>query len=194
MPVFDPAQPAADSELKSAPVRENFIALKALIDAIPPAQKGDKGDQGDPGQDGSPGPQGPAGTITWGFTWMGAWQNQGYVGGNVVSYQGQLYVCFDMPLNSDPPAGNTEWHLLSIAGPAGQDGVNGQDGAPGPQGPAGEVSSSDLNNALAKTLATTSANSNGVAPLAAAPNDPPTAADWQVLADKMNELIVALRR
>ena len=26
------------------------------------------------------------------------------------------------------------------------------------------------------------------------PNDPPTATDWQVLADKMNELITALRR
>ena len=39
-----------------------------------------------------------------------------------------------------------------------------------------------------------SANSNGVDLIAYSPSDPPTAADWQALADKMNELITALRR
>ena len=48
----------------------------------------------------------------------------------------------------------------------------------------------DLNTAIGGT----SANSNGVALIAYSPSDPPTAADWQVLADKMNELIAALRR
>ena len=155
MPVFDPAQPAADSELKSAPVRENFIALKALIDAIPPPQKGDKGDQGEPGPQGAQGPDGRS--IA-----------------NILD-DGYGRCCIQM---SD---GSTYGPFIVASGPQ---------GGQGPQGPAGEVSASDLTNALA----TTSANSNGVAPLAAAPNDPPTAADWQVLADKVNELIAALRR
>ena len=46
MPVFDPAQPATDSELKSAPVRENFIALKALIDDLPAGPPGPQGRRG----------------------------------------------------------------------------------------------------------------------------------------------------
>ena len=48
----------------------------------------------------------------------------------------------------------------------------------------------DLNSALGSTFA----NSNGVDLIAYSPSDPPTAADWQALADKMNELIMALRR
>jgi len=81
-------------------------------------------------------------------------------------------------------------------GPQGQQGNNGSDGAPGQQGPPGpqgnpgEVSSADLTNALGST----SANTNAVGLIAYAPSDPPTAADWQVLADKVNELIAALRR
>ena len=40
----------------------------------------------------------------------------------------------------------------------------------------------------------TSANSNTAGLLAYVPSDPPTAADWQALADKVTELIAALRR
>ena len=68
--------------------------------------------------------------------------------------------------------------------------MTGNDGPQGPQGTTGEVSSMDPNTAIDST----SANSNGVDLIAYSPRDPPTAADWQALADKMNELITALRR
>ena len=38
MPTFNPNEPATDSDLKSAPVRDNFNALKAEIDAAPTTQ------------------------------------------------------------------------------------------------------------------------------------------------------------
>jgi hypothetical protein len=49
-------------------------------------------------------------------------------------------------------------------------------------------------SAACQPQAGTSANTNAVSQLAYIPNDPPTAADWQALADKVNELIAALRR
>lgn len=183
MKTFDPQYPQNGQNADADKLRAQLNALKGLIDAIPPTQKGDKGD---PGLAGPPGPQGPAGSTAWGFTWQGDWSAQVYGAGCVVLYNGALYLATQM-CGPDAPGVDPHWQQLSIVGPAGRDGT---DGAPGPQGPQGEVSAGDLNNALA----TTSANSNGVALIAAAPNDPPTAADWQVLADKMNELIVALRR
>jgi hypothetical protein len=78
-------------------------------------------------------------------------------------------------------------------GPQGFNGNNGNDGAPGPQGPQGnpgEVSTMDLNSALASALFGTSANSNGVATLDTPLTDP----DMETLRQKLNELIAALRR
>jgi hypothetical protein len=77
--------------------------------------------------------------------------------------------------------------------PRGADGSNGNDGgtgADGPQGPPGEVSSAQLNDAIQ----TTSANSNSVAELAGAISDPPQQMEVQAIADKLDELILALRR
>jgi len=68
--------------------------------------------------------------------------------------------------------------------PRGNDGSNGSDGAPG------EVSLQQLSDAIA----TTSANSNGVSTLDLFPSDPPTQAEMQDVVNKINELIVALRR
>ncbi len=68
--------------------------------------------------------------------------------------------------------------------PRGSDGANGSDGAPG------EVSLQQLSDAIA----TTSANSNGVSTLDLFPSDPPTQAEMQDVVNKINELIVALRR
>ena len=50
------------------------------------------------------------------------------------------------------------------------------------------------NAALASAIATTSANSNGVALLGLTVSDPPTQAEVQQIADKLDELINALRR
>ena len=75
-------------------------------------------------------------------------------------------------------------------GPPGMNGGNGQDGAQGIQGAPGEVT----NAALATAIAGTSGNSNGVATLGLVVSDPPTQAEVQAVANKLDELILALRR
>ncbi len=56
--------------------------------------------------------------------------------------------------------------------------------------PAGEVT----NAQLAAAILTTSTNSNQVATLDTAPQNPPTVDDYEMLRGKVNELINALRR
>jgi hypothetical protein len=78
-------------------------------------------------------------------------------------------------------------------GSDGIQGPSGNDGGPGPQGndgPPGEVT----NAQLASAIAGTSSNSNGVALLGLTVSDPPTQAEVQQIADKLDELINALRR
>ena len=75
-------------------------------------------------------------------------------------------------------------------GPQGPPGVDGMPGAQGPPGMDGEVSSSALSSAIGGT----SSNSDAVALLALAVSDPPTQAEMQSLANKLDELISALRR
>ena len=78
-------------------------------------------------------------------------------------------------------------------GVQGPDGVMGAQGTPGPQGlqgPAGEVT----NAALLGAIAGTSNTSNGVPILSLAISDPPTQAEVQAIADKIDELIDALKR
>ncbi len=69
----------------------------------------------------------------------------------------------------------------------------GSDGGPGPQGEPGgpgEVSLQQLTDAIA----TTSGNSNAVATLGMTVSDPPTQGEVQAIANKLDELILALRR
>ena len=63
-------------------------------------------------------------------------------------------------------------------------------GESGEQGPAGEVSQGDLETALGSS----SSNSNDVSFLNFSVNDPPTQQDVQLVLDKVDELIQALRR
>ena len=66
-------------------------------------------------------------------------------------------------------------------------------GFPGPQGdpgPPGEVTAQQLDDSIAGT----SANSNGVDTLSLTLSEPPSSAELQVVIDKLNELILALRR
>ena len=71
-----------------------------------------------------------------------------------------------------------------------------------PQGPPGDVSQNQLNDAMSQAItsatmgaaANSSANSNAVATLNLTVSDPPTQAEMQVLANKLDELILALRR
>ncbi len=66
----------------------------------------------------------------------------------------------------------------------------GSDGLPGAPGLPGEVSAQQL----ADGLLTCSANTNGVETLNITASDPPTQVEVQALINKVNELILALRR
>jgi hypothetical protein len=76
------------------------------------------------------------------------------------------------------------------AGAAGSEGPPGIQGEEGPQGMPGEVSLQQLTDAIA----TTSSNSNGVSTLDLTVNDPPTQGEVLLIANKLDELINALRR
>jgi hypothetical protein len=69
-------------------------------------------------------------------------------------------------------------------------GDTGSDGTQGVQGPPGEVT----NAALTAAISGTSNNSNGVTTLGLVVSDPPTQTEMQSLANKVDELLVALRR
>ena len=87
--------------------------------------------------------------------------------------------------------GNTLHFTFDIPrGQEGQEGQAGPTGSDGPQGPPGEVT----NVALAGAINGTSNNSNTVATLGLVVSDPPTQTEMQSLANKMDELLVALRR
>ena len=89
------------------------------------------------------------------------------------------------PAGPAGPAGaDGRWRLMTIVGPAGSD------GGPGPQGQPGEVSNQQLNNAIAGT----SANTNAIQLLGLTVSDPPTQSELQAVANKMDELIQAMRR
>ena len=89
---------------------------------------------------------------------------------------GTLHFTFDIPQGQ--------------VGASGSDGQQGIQGEPGPPGMPGEVSLQQLTDAIA----TTSANSNGVSTLEMTVNDPPTQGEVQLIANKLDELIPALRR
>jgi hypothetical protein len=76
------------------------------------------------------------------------------------------------------------------AGAAGGEGQQGIQGEEGPQGMPGEVSLQQLTDAIA----TTSSNSNGVSTLEMTVNDPPTQGEVLLIANKLDELINAMRR
>ncbi|MBL9183014.1 MAG: hypothetical protein JNN17_12810 [Verrucomicrobiaceae bacterium] len=116
---------------------------------------------------GPPGPEGPAGP-------------QGPEGAQGV--QGPMG-----PQGPEGPQGPS-------GGPPGPEGPMGPSGPTGPQGPPGEVTQTDLNNAELNMLSQSSANSNGVSTLNLVVSDPPTQSEVQDLANKLDELINALRR
>lgn len=184
---FDPTLPAFGSPDSSAEIRGQLNGLKDLIDAGVPGPQGPQGDpgsQGPAGTDGATGPQGPQGPqgppfiqpVVDGVTTLPAGSNATATS----SFDGtNLHFAFGLPQGAD---GNT--------GPQGLQGNEGPQGAQGPPGPQGEVSAVQL----AAAIATTSTNSNGVALLSLAVSAPPTQAEMQATADKLDELITALRR
>ena len=79
-------------------------------------------------------------------------------------------------------------------GPPGPEGPIGPSGPTGPQGPPGEVTQTDLNNAEQNMLSQSSANSNGVNTLGQAADGSYNPSQLQDLINKVDELILALRR
>ena len=168
---YDPAQPADHSELKSQVVRAQLNALNDKIDAVPAGPPGAEGPQGPPGSNGSDGLQGPQGpafatAVVDGVTTL----NPGDPASVTTFFDGSnVRFTFAIPRGAD--------------GMNGSNGTNGNDGA---QGPPGEVT----NAALAAAIAGTSANTNSVATL-----DAPFAdSDMEALRQKLNEMLLALRR
>ncbi len=164
---FDPLLPANNAPVIATELRSQFNGLHSLIQSMPVGPQGPPGPQGPQGADGLQGAQGPTGP-----------------GGS----QG--------PAGAEGPQG-----LAGPAGPAGPEGQGGATGAEGPVGPQGpegpagapgEVTTGQLNSAIS----TTSANSNTVSQLGAGftVSDPPTQAEVQQIAAKLDELIAALRR
>ena len=194
---FDPTYPPANALIDSAPLRDQFTSLKALIDAIVsvtgaqvlstatlnPGQPATatvalvgstlRFTFGIPrGNNGATGPQGPpfAGAVVDNVSTLDP-NDPAYVN---VNFDGNdVRFDFGIPRGFDGP-----------------EGPQGSDGPEGPQGPPGEVSLADLQNAIDGT----SANSNGVDFLGMIVSDPPTQAEVQQIADKVDELISALRR
>lgn len=189
--MFDPTYPPENAEIESAPLRSQFISLKTLIDAV----------------------SGVTSAVVDVVTTLPP-GSAAVVGVSVVGTQ--LHLSFQIPCGDNGELGQT--------GPEGPMGMQGPpfanavvdgvttlpagdqatvsvsfDGAnvrfsfgipQGQSGPPGEVTQAALNTAIAGT----STNSNLVGTLGMAVSDPPTQAEMQTLANKVDELILALRR
>jgi hypothetical protein len=234
---YDPAYPATNALIESAPMRAQFNGLKDLIDAIqtvtaaqidavntlPPGESAvvmlsvsggmlhftfgiPQGQEGSNGNDGAPFAavvvdavntllSGEPATVE--STFDGSTVHltfgipQGPDGGNGMDGPPFAAAVVDS-VNTLPPGeqatvessfdGSTVHLTFGI--PQGYDGTSGSDGAPG------EVSQQQLDDAISGT----SASSNGVDTLGMVVSDPPTQGEMQGIADKLDELINALRR
>jgi hypothetical protein len=205
---FDPSYPTDGQPFLAEPVRQQLLALKALIDAITPPSSAqvdgvttlppgvaasvtvmlEAGNlrlsfalpSGEPGQTGAQGPAGPQGET-------------GSQGPAFAIAAVESVVTLDPGTPATAQAsldGNTV--RLQFGLPRGNDGAAGAAGAPGAPG---EVSFGQMQSAISSAVTDTSRNSNGMMTLDTPfTNDPPTLSDLEALRAKMNELIQALRR
>ncbi|MBE2284014.1 MAG: hypothetical protein IAE77_11205 [Prosthecobacter sp.] len=202
--MFDPTYPQDLTPIDATPMRNQLNSLKALIDAIatvtgavvdsvntlPAGEPAvvtvsvtdstlhftfdiPEGPQGVAGNDGGEGPPGPpfANAVVDAVNTLPA----GDPANVTVSFDGtNVGFTFDIP--------------------QGHDGPTGADGPQGPAGPPGEVTGAELADAIADTVAGSSANSNSVDFLGSSAPPDYDAAVMQEVIDKVNELIGALRR
>ena len=123
------------------------------------------------------GPPGPAGPVIGGLNFLGDWNGgTSYGAGDVIFHDGQAFVCITSSTATTPEGDMLRWRPLTIAGPP------------------GEVSSAQLANAVTTAIADTPHNPTGVGALGLSVSDPPTQAEVQALAAKVDELLAALRR
>ena len=177
---FDPSKPASNTPNSSAEMRAQLNGLKALIDAISTVSAAQVDST-------TSLPSGAAAQVTVSVT------------GNT------LHFSFQIPDGApggagpagpqgDPgPAGPPG----DPGGPAGPQGPQGNDGPPGPQGPqgpVGEVSAAEVANAVNLGVQGTSNNSNAVGQMSLSVDPNYNQAQMQKISDKLDELILALRR
>jgi hypothetical protein len=186
---YDSSLPADATKAKAAEMRAQFTGLKALIDAVP--------------------------TITSAFVDAVNTLAAGQPASVTVSIvAGVLHITFNIPRGDtgstgDPgpqgtPFANAVVDAVNTLSPGSTatvsvtfDGTNvrftfglpqGNDGAPG------EVTNAALDAAIGAVTANSSANTNGVAVLGINVSDPPMQAEVQAIANKVDELINAMRR
>ena len=203
---YDPNYPPTNAPIESAPMRAQFTGLKDLIDAIstitaaqvdavnsvPPDSPAQVNlsvtgntlhfsfdlPRGYDGNDGAPGPP-FAQAVVDGVNTLEPWESAAVD----VSFDGSnVHFTFGIPRGNDGSNGSN--------GSDGSPGPPGEPGPPGLPGPPGEVSLQQLSDAISGT----SANTNNVNTLDLFPSDPPTQAEMQDVVNKINELILALRR
>lgn len=189
--MFDPSIPATNAELTSLMFRDQFNGLKTLIDAVPGLTDVviDSVTTLPPGAaaTASASLSGTVLHLEFGIPAgdVGAQGNPGNDGAQGPPFASAVVDTVDTVAPNDPATvgatfDGTTVHL-SFGIPAGQ---------PGADGPPGEVTTSDMNNAIANAVSGTSANSNGVDTLETAFLD----AETEALRQKLNELLLALRR
>ena len=178
---FNPNIPVDGSLIEAPQIRGQFNSLKTLIDNVPAGPQGPQGAEGPvgpsgpQGNDGAQGPNGSQGE-------PGPQGEQGIPGPQGPPFA-QAIVDGVSTLNPGDPA------TVSVS----FDGSNvhfsfaiprGAEGAPG------EVTTQQLASAIAGT----SSSTNGVATLSIVVSEPPTQREVQAVANKLDELILALRR
>jgi hypothetical protein len=162
-----------------------------------PGEPGPAGDPGAAGADGQTGPAGPAGadatpitnvtddgngnlTIVTSSASFGPFALKGPAGADGADGADATpitNVTDDGNGNLTIVTSSASYGPFALKGPAGDPGADGADGQTGPAGPAGADAP----------------NSNGVTGLSLTVSDPPTAAEVQDIADKLDELINALK-
>lgn len=200
---FDPNLPANNSALSSLEMRGQLNGLKDLIDALQSinAAQVDAVDTVDPGTPAAVVLTVNGNTLNFSFTIpSGANGADGINGSNGAdggSVTGAVMDSVTTMNPGDPATAGVTWDganvRFTLGIPRGNDGVNGNDGTNGSDGgvgPPGEVTSSQLNTAIDGT----SDNSNNVTMLGLTVSDPPTQGEMQDIANKLDELILALRR
>jgi hypothetical protein len=185
---YDPALPSNGSPLVSAEMRAQLNGLKDLIDAIQTitAAQVDAVSTGNPGDPAVVTLNVDASTIR--FTFIiprGSEGPAGQAGQDGAPGAGVTGAVVDSVMTGNP--GDPASVSASFDGSL----VHFNFSLPqGLQGPPGEVTSMQLSTAINGT----SSNSNGVPPLGMGVSDPPTQGEVQAIANKLDELINALRR
>ncbi len=194
---YDPTLPLPNSPLQSQVVRDQLQSLFNLINnigAINAAQV-DAVSTVNPGDPASVGLTVNGGTLHFTFEiprgQEGVPGNPGSDGGTgATGPQGPPFANAVIDSVTTLPAGSPATVSLTFDGTLIHFVFNLPTGPEGVQGVPGEVTSS----ALAMSISGTSSNSNAVPTLGLVVSDPPTQAEMQSLANKVDELILALRR